>query len=322
MHAYLVTEFGGAEGPRWTSLPDPQPGPRQVLVRVRASGVNFTETRMRSGAYPGLTVPFVIGMEAAGEIEELGPGVTGFQRGDRVFGRAAGTHAEKVVFDVDQLLPLPAALDFVQGAAIAVGWQTAWHALMTLADARPGERVLIEAAGGSVASAALQIARWRGCWVAATASIDFKVARALEAGANVAYNYRRGNLAERVLADTGGRGMQIALMTIGEETATALVNSMAPEGRIVMYGSTAGRQVCFNVNIGLRNLQLQTMNIATSARFLPETMRTFREVALPLFEQGAFKPAVDVVLPIADLAVAHRKLVERQHFGKIVLALD
>jgi tumor protein p53-inducible protein 3 len=321
MHGYLVTEFGGSDALRWTALPDPQPGRRQVLVRVGASGVNFIETRMRSGAYPGQALPFVIGLEAAGVIEELGPDVADFRIGDRVFGRAQGSHAEQALFDLDHLLPLPASLDFVQGAAIPLGWQTAWHALITLADARPGERVLIEAAGGSVASAALQIARWRGCWVAATASTDSKVSRALEAGANAAYNYKRGNLAERVLADTGGRGVNIALMTVGEETVTPLVNSMAPEGRLVMYGSTAGRQVCFNVNIGLRNLQLHTMSIATSARFLPETMQTFRETALPLFERGVFKPAVDVVLPIAELARAHRMIGERQHFGKIVLTV-
>jgi NADPH2:quinone reductase len=111
-------------------------------------------------------------------------------------------------------------------------------------------------------------------------------------------------------------------MTIGEETATALFDSMAAEGRIVMYGSTGGRQVCFSLNIGTRNLQLLSMSISTSARFLPETMRTFREIAVPAFARGEFRAVVDTVLPMRELVRAHAMVDSRTHFGKVVLVND
>jgi len=309
---------------KWVEMPDPVPGPGQLRVAVRASGINFAETRMRAGTYSGQALPFVMGMESAGVVEAVGPGVSAFEPGDRVFGRARGSHATHVLFDVEHTLPLPDALDFVQGAAIPVGWLTAWHALVTVADARRGQRVLIEAVASSVGSAALQIARWRGCWVAGTASRDDKCARALAAGADAdaAYNYKTVDLPTRVDADTAGHGIDVGLMTIGEETATALLDSMAAEGKVVMYGSTGGRQVCFSLNIGVRNLQLLAMSISSSARFLPETMRTFRELALPAFARGEFRAVVDTVLPMRELVRAHGMVDSRAHYGKVVLVND
>ena len=319
---WQVDFFGGPEVMRWGELSTPTPGPGQLRVRVRASGINFAETRMRAGSYSGQALPFVMGMESAGVVEAVGRNVSGFAVGDRVFGRARGSHATHVLFDAVHTLPLPAALDFVQAAAIPVGWLTAWHALVTVAAARAGERVLIEAIASSVGSAALQIAQWQGCWVAGTASRDDKCARALAAGADAAYNYKTMDLPAAVLRDTRGHGIDIGLMTIGEETATALLDSMAAEGRIVMYGSTGGRQVCFSLNIGMRNLQLLAMSISSSARFLPESMKSFREVALPLFAGGRFKAVVDTVLPMSDLVKAHAMVDSRSHYGKIVLVND
>jgi NADPH2:quinone reductase len=321
MHGWWVEQFGGIEAMRWTERPELTPGPGQVLVEVRASGINFAETRMRAGTYGGQTLPFMMGMECAGTVRLLGPGVTGFQIGQRVFGRARGSHATLVLVDAEHLLPLPDALSFEAGAAIPVGWLTAWHALATVAatDTGPGKRVLIEAIASSVGSAALQIARWRGCWVAGTASRDDKCACALAAGANAAYNYKTSDLAQCVHRDTNQLGIDVGLMTIGEETAASLFDSMAHEGHIVMYGSTGGRQVCFNLNIGTRNLRLSAMSISTSARFLRETMRSFREVALPLFANKTLNAVVDTVLPMRELPRAHRMVDERRHFGKVVL---
>jgi NADPH2:quinone reductase len=321
MKGWLVREFGGLEAMQWTELPMPVPGPGQVLVKVHASAVNFAETRMRAGTYSGQELPFVMGMEAAGTVVGLGDGVTGLESGQRVFGRARGSHAEYVVFDAVHLMQLPDRLSFEEGAAIPVGWLTAWHALSTVAEARRGQRVLIEAIASSVGTAALQIARWHGCWVAGTASRDEKVQRALAAGADTAYNYKFEDVAARVLADTAGTGIDIGLMTIGEETAQSLFDAMGQEGHIVMYGSTGGRQVCFNLNIGVRNLRLSSMSISSSPKFLPVTMKSFREVALPLFAEGVFRAAVDAVLPMTALPRAHEMIDERTHFGKVVLAV-
>lgn len=324
MHGWVVKHFGGPEVMQWEALSpaDLEPGPGQLRVRVHASGINFAETRMRAGTYSGQHLPFVMGMESAGVVEAVGTGVKDFRVGDRVFGRARGSHATHVLFDEPHTLRMPDTLDFVEAAAIPVGWLTAWHALMTVTKARVGEKVLIEAIASSVGSAALQIAKWQGCWVAGTASRDDKCARAIAAGADAAYNYKTVDLPALVMRDTDGHGIDVGLMTIGEETAKALFDSMAYEGRIAMYGSTGGRQVCFSLNIGIRNLQLLAMSISSSTRFLPETMRSFRDMALPLFASGRFKAVVDRQLPMASLVEAHAMVDSRTHFGKVVLVND
>jgi NADPH2:quinone reductase len=319
MKGYLVEQFGGPEVMVWQDLPLPEPGRGQMRVKVHASGINFAETRMRAGTYVGQRIPFVMGMEGAGVVDALGDGVEGFEIGQRVFGRARGCHAEYVLFDAAHLMPLPEQLNFVEGAAIPVGWLTAWHALETVAGLEEGQRVLIEAVASSVGSAALQIAKQRGCWVAGTASRDEKLREAAQYGADLMINYKRESVSAQVLAATAGAGIDVGLMTIGEETATELFDSMGMDGKIVMYGSTSGRQVCFSLNIGERNLQLLSMSITSSRKFLTDTMPSFREFALPLFAAGVFKPVVSTTLPITELARAHAMVDERAHFGKIIL---
>ncbi len=319
MYGYRVEAFGGPEVMGWGELGELIPGPRQVLVQVHASGINFAETRMRAGTYGGQQLPFVMGMESAGVVVRCGSDVAEFSEGQRVFGRARGSHAQAVLFDADHLMPLPDQLSFVEGAAIPVGWLTAWHALETVAAVAAGQRVLIEAVASSVGSAALQIAKWRGCWVAGTASQDAKLAVAREWGADAVYNYQTDDLLAAVQRDTGGAGVDVGLMTIGEETAASLLAAMGMDGKVVMYGSTGGRQVCFDLAIGSRNLALLSMSISTSRRFLTHTMPQFREIAIPLFAEGTFKAPVSVVLPMAELARAHQMVDDRQHFGKIIL---
>lgn len=321
MKAVYVKQFGGPDAMELIELPDPVPTANEVLVRVGASGVNFAETRMRAGIYLGQAVPFVMGMESAGEVEAIGEKVTSFNIGDRVFGRARGSHAEKVCFDAEHLMPLPDNLSFEQGAAIPVGWLTAWHALYVVTRLQSHHRVLIEAIASSVGSAALQIAKREGAWVAGTASRDEKVQRALAHGADAAYNYKIEDVAALVARDTQGQGVNLALMTIGQETAEATMAAMGMNGQIVMYGSTSGRSICFDLRIGMRNLQLLSMSISSSPEFITETMPDFRARALPLFASGEFQPVVDCVLPLEQVAEAHRLIDARTHFGKIILSV-
>jgi NADPH2:quinone reductase len=322
MKAVYVREFGPIEVMELVDLPVPTPGPGQVLVRVKASGVNFAETRMRGGEYGGQTVPFVMGMESAGIVEAVAPDVTSFRPGDRVFGRARGSHAEFVVFDAAHLMPLPERLSFEEGAAIPVGWLTAWHGLITLADVQPGQRVLIEGIASSVGSAALQVARWRGAWVAGTASRDEKVAKAREWGANAAYNYLTEDVPTRLRHDTGGHGADVSLLTIGGEQGAKTIAAMGDDGTVLLFGSTGGRTLPLDLNIGGRNLRLLSFSITSSKRFLPETMASFNRVALPLFANGLFKPVIDRVLPLDQVHEAHRLVADRSHFGKIILRVS
>lgn len=322
LFGYNVREFGGPEVMRWEALPEPVAGPDQVVVDVRATGINFAETRMRAGTYSGQPLPFIMGMEGAGIVSSVGGGVCDFQPGDRVFGRARGCHAEQVLFDVEHLMHLPDNLSYIEGAAIPVGWLTAWHALHTVAMAQDTERVLVEAIGGSVGSAAAQIAKQHGCWVAGTASRDDKLERAKVFGADLLINYTQDSISERIREATDGAGVDISLMTIGEATADELLESMGMDGRVIMFGSTGGRDITFGLHIGVLNLQLLSMSISTSPKFIPQTMQTFRARALPLFSDGTFKAVVDTVLPISELVRAHEMIDERKHYGKVILEMN
>ena len=319
MYGFVVDEFGGPEVMLWKRLEDLAPGPEQVLIDVHATGINFAETRMRAGTYSGQPLPFVMGMEGAGVVVALGSDVQGFAVGDRVFGRARGCHAEQVLFDTEHLMPLPDNLSFVEGAAIPVGWLTAWHALHTVAKLQQGERVLVEAIGGSVGSAAAQIAKQHDCWVAGTASRDSKLEAAKVYDPDLLINYVENSVSETIKQATGGEGVDVSLMTIGEATATELLDSMGMDGRVVMFGSTGGRDITFGLHIGVLNLQLQSMSISSSPKFITETMHAFRQQALPLFANGKFKAVVDTVLPIQQLVRSHEMIDERKHFGKVIL---
>lgn len=319
MKGFIVREFGGPENMLWEELPDPVPEAGQVLVDVYASGINFAETRMRAGTYSGQPLPFVMGMEGAGVITALGDCVQGFAVGDRVFGRARGCHAEKVVFDTEHLMHLPDNLSFVEGAAIPVGWLTAWHAIHTVAHTREGERVLVEAIGGSVGSAAAQIAKQHGCWVAGTASRDSKLEKAKAYAPDLLINYNESSISEKIREATQGEGADVSLMTIGDATADELLESMGMDGRVVMFGSTGGRDITFNLRIGILNLQLLSMSISTSPAFMSVTMQDFRDRALPLFADGSFKAVVDTVLPLTEVVRAHEMIDSRNHYGKVIL---
>ncbi|GIR72433.1 MAG: hypothetical protein CM15mP74_36840 [Halieaceae bacterium] len=203
---YRVAAFGGPEVMVWESLDLGELAPGAVRVRVGASGINFAETRMRAGDYSGQELPFVMGMEVAGTIEAVGAGVNGFSEGDRVFGRVRGAHAEVVDCDPDHLMLLPDNLSFAQGAAIPVGWLTAWHALYTVGRMKAGDRILVEAVGGSVGSAALALAKQAGCWAVGTASRDDKLAHATSMGCDAVVNYTRDSVSQQVAALTDGKG--------------------------------------------------------------------------------------------------------------------
>jgi len=321
-NGYRVAAFGGPEVMVWESLDLGELAPGAVRVRVGASGINFAETRMRAGDYSGQELPFVMGMEVAGTVEAVGAGVTGFNEGERVFGRVRGAHAEVVDCDPDHLMLLPDNLSFAQGAAIPVGWLTAWHALYTVGRMKAGDRILVEAVGGSVGSAALALAKQAGCWALGTASRDDKLAQATSMGCDAVVNYTRDSVSEQVAALTDGQGMDIGLMTIGDATADELIDSMGMDGRVVMFGSTGGRDITFNLRIGILNIQLLSMSISTSPAFMTQTMPDFRARALPLFASGELVPVVDSLLPMSELVRAHEMVDERTHFGKVILVND
>lgn len=320
MKAVVVPEWGDPEVMRYQDVPDPRPGPGEVLLRVRAIGVNFADHLLRRGAYgPAKTVPVIPGLEAAGEVVETGPDVVGLQPGDRVFGWVRQSYAEQAVARADRLLPVPPSRSWEEVGGTALVFGTAWHALVLLARLQPGERVLVHAAGSGVGSAAIQVAHRLGGWVVATAGADWKLDRARELGASATVNYQTGDFADAVLRLTDGQGVAVALEGVGRATFAGTVRCLADEGRLVIYGSPSGARVELDTRLAIfRNLTIYGMAITTTPR-LPETIASFRERGLPWLESGELRPIIYRVLPLAEAAEAHRLILSREIFGKVVL---
>ncbi len=202
MRAMVVTEPGGPEVLQMQDVPDPVPGPDDVLIRVQAVGVNFADHLMRIGAYLRQEPPVIPGLEAAGVVEAVGTEVRGLSVGQRVLALGKRTYADLMVAPAWAVMPAPAGIGIEEAAAIPVAFTTAWHALVTCADLRPGERVLVHAAGSGVGSAAIQVAKELGGRVIATAGQDWKLERARELGAEATINYSTQDVAAGIQALT------------------------------------------------------------------------------------------------------------------------
>ena len=349
MKAIRVHEKGDPEVLTYEDAPDPTPGPDEVLIRVRAVGVNFADHLMRIGAYETDPPPFIPGLEAAGTIEALGPGVgtqphvggaDGAQLdfsggvgaepppwgaltvGQPVIAWARRSYAQLAVAPAWAVRPSPEGLPFDQAAAIPVAFGTAWHALVSLAKLQPGERVLIHAVGSGVGSAALLLAKQLGAWVVATAGQDWKLERARTMGADAVVNYESEDVAAEISRHTDGQGVHVALEGVGRATFPASVKSLASGGRLVIYGAPSGPRVELDTRLAInRNLTLFGMSITTSPLF-PSTIDRFARDGLRRLAAGQLNPIVDSVFPLKDAAAAHRRMMDRAQFGKIVLWVD
>jgi NADPH:quinone reductase-like Zn-dependent oxidoreductase len=321
MKAVRVHEKGGPEVLRYENAPDPTPGPGEVLIRVRAVGINFADHLMRIGAYPAGEPPIIPGLEAAGTVDQIGPQVTGVERGQRVMAWARRSYAELTTAPTWAICPVPGNLSFEEAAALPVVFGTAWHALVTCAALQPGEWVLAHAAGSGVGSAAIQLARQLGARVITTAGADWKVQRGLELGAEHGANYTTEDFGEVVRRATDGQGVDVVLEGVGRATFPASVKSLAFGGRLVIYGAPSGPRVELDTREAInRNLTFFGMSITTNPRF-GESIAAFAAEAMPWFESGALKPVIDRVYPLERAGEAHQRLMDREQFGKLVLAV-
>jgi NADPH2:quinone reductase len=319
MKAMYVHQAGFPGELSFEDAPEPSLRDGAVLIRVAAVGVNYGDYLLRLGAYLARAeYPAIPGMEAAGVIEAVGPGVTGLEPGMRVLAWVQRGYAELVVTSAKNVLPIPQGLPFEQAAAIPVAFGTAWHALVTLARVQPGERVLVHAAGSGVGSASHPQAKQRGAGGLATPGQPWKLDRARELGADAVATYDA--VATDIKSLTDGRGVDVVLEGVGKTTFAASVRSMAEGGRLVTYGSPSGPRVELDTLEAIRrNLSLYGMWLGTTAQF-PATMESFKTQALPWFEQGRITPVVDTVYPLRAAAAAHQRMVDRDQFGKLILS--
>jgi NADPH2:quinone reductase len=311
MRAIVLDRFGGPDVLQLRDLADPAPGPGEVLVRVRAAAVNPVDTKVRRyGERYGLAPPITPGYDAAGTVEAVGAGVTGFGAGDAVFYTppltARGTYAELHVAPADGVVRKPDALSFEEAAAIPLVACTAWQALVERAGLRPTETVLIHG-GGGVGHVAVQIAKAAGALVVVSASAAMR--DELETlGADRVVDYRTEDPAAAVHEATGGRGADVVLDTVGRDTLERSIPAIAPRARLVtIVGDAAGA-------FGNAYQQNATLHLVMMHR-----RRATMEAVARLVERGRLRALVADVLPLERAAEAHRRIEAGGVNGKLVL---
>jgi NADPH:quinone reductase-like Zn-dependent oxidoreductase len=340
MKALAFREHGGVEKLKYQDVPDPRIGPGEALVKVRACALNHLDLFVREGL-PGLKLPlpFWSGCDIAGDMVEAGAQVQGVTVGDRVAvnpnitcGRCeyciqgedslcvsygiVGEHthgglAEYVKVDGRNVLKLPDAISYEGAAAFILVNMTAWRMLVTRAELRPGEDLLILGVGGGVSSAAVQIGKLCGARVWVTSSSDEKLGRAKGLGADECVNYAKEDWAKAVLEKTGKRGVDVVLENVGAATWKGSLRVLAKGGRVVTCGATSGPIGETDIRVVFWK-QLKLIGSTMANR------REFNEVMAQLF-RGTLKPVVDRVFPLKEGAEAQRVLAEGKQFGKLVL---
>lgn len=323
MHAITIPEPGGPEALVWAEVPDPVPGEGEVLVDVVSSAVNRADVLQRQGFYnppPGAS-PYP-GLECAGRISAVGPGVTGWSAGDEVCALlAGGGYAEKVAVPAGQLLPVPAGLDLVLAAALPEVTATVWSNVFMVAHLRPTETLLVHGGSSGIGTMAIQLAKAIGAQVAVTAGGPGKLARCAELGADILIDYREQDFVEELGKATDGAGADVILDIIGAKYLERNVQALAVNGRLAIIGLQGGAKGELNLGALLAKRAAVT---ATSLRGRPlaekaSIVAAVREHVWPLIADGVVRPVVDRTLPMQDAAEAHRVMESSAHIGKVLL---
>ncbi|MBI1743188.1 NADPH:quinone reductase [Candidatus Acetothermia bacterium] len=318
MKAIRVREFGGPEVMRLEEIADPQVGPGQVLVKVKAVGVNPVDTYIRSGTYSiKPNVPYTPGSDAAGVIESVGAGVTRVKAGDRVYiaGTITGSYAEKTLCNESQVHPLPPQISFAQGAAINTPYATAYRALFQRAKAVAGETVFVHGASGGVGIAAVQLARAGGLRVIGTAGTEKGRALVMEQGAHHVLDHRVPDYLKQLMTLTEGHGVDVILEMLANVNLGKDLTILAHGGRVVVIGNRG------TIEINPRDTMGRDAAILGMALFnVPERERASIHAALGAgLSNGTLRPVIGQELPLTDAPKAHKAVLEPGAYGKIVL---
>lgn len=324
MKAIRVHEFGGPQALKMEDLPEPKAGPGQVVVRVKAVGVNPVDTYIRSGAYAKvIQPPYTPGSDAAGVVEQAGDGVRHVKQGDRVFITGttspgfSGACAELALSRSPQVHPLPAALSFQQGAAIYIPYGTAFRSLFHRARGQAGETVLVHGASGGVGIASCQIGRAYGFRVIGTAGTEKGRALVLREGAHHALDHKAPDYLEKLSAITDGKGPEIILEMASHLNLAKDLQALAKFGRIVVIGCRGPIEINPRDAMG-RDAAILGMHLANATEAEAASIWSALEAG---FGNGTLKPVVGREFPLKDVAKAHEAVMEPGAYGKIVLTL-
>ena len=328
MLAVRIHEDGGPEVLVLEEVPDAQPAPGEVLVRLRASALNHLDVWIRKGL-PSVPKPRILGADGAGVVAALGAGVTGFELGQpvvinpgveagngsiHVIGEHGdGTNAQLIAVPAANVYPIPGDLSFEEAAAFPLVFETAYRMLVTRAKLQPDEWVLLWGIGSGVSTAGLAIAKALGARTIVTSSSDAKLARAAGLGADATVNHRDGDVKAAVLEATGGRGADVVVEHVGEATWRTSLDVAAREGRIAVCGATSGPNPPAALHrVWWKQLTILGSTMGTRADF---------EGAYSLIAAGRARPVVDEVVPLEQIQAAHARLEAGEQLGKIVLAI-
>ena len=340
MKAIAIRDHGGLDKLRYDEVPTPEPGPGEVLVRVRAAGANHFDHDIREGV-SGIKhrMPHVLGIEGVGEVAKLGPGVAGPQVGERVAIYAVrfcghchvclaglegicvnrrlmgvqvwGCFADYALCAADQLIPLADNVSFETAAASVICYGTAWHMAVTLGAVEAGQTVLVNAAGSGVGMSAIQVAKLHGARVIASAGSDAKLAKARELGADETINYRTQKIGAECLRLTNGRGVDLVIESVGGEVLQQSIEALAFNGSLITCGAHAGETVPVNmIEFFRKHIRLQGSHYASRR----EVQRVFE-----LLAAGKLKPVIHSVYPLKDYAKVAALVANRDFFGKMIL---
>ena len=337
MRAIWITKAGGPEALELRETADPEPGPGRVRIRVRAAGLNFADVMAAQGLYPDAPkLPCVVGYEAAGVVDALGAETEGRAVGERVLALTHfGGHADVVCVPAEQVFGIPDGMSFEEAAAIPVNYITAYHMLFRVANVRPGEAVLVHMAAGGVGMAVLQLCRTvDGLVVFGTASAAKHGALRAE-GCTHPIDYHTADYAAEIRRLTGGDGVDVILDPLGGKDWRKGLKLLRPCGRLVAFGfaNLASGQRRRPAHVAaqvagiplLTPLQLMNHNRTVSGVNIGHlwgeiaVLRGELQAVLALWDAGSIKPHIDAVYPFAEAAAAHRRILQRQNVGKVLL---
>ena len=320
MKAVRFHETGPADVLKYEDVSQPSIGADDILVRTVASGVNFIDTYQRSGAYP-VTLPFIAGQEAAGEIVEVGNGIDDLSPGDRiVFDQMGGGYAELAAVSRRRAIKLPDGIGFDVAAAVCLQGMTAHFLTHSCYPLNSGDTCLIHAAAGGVGLLLIQMAKKRGARVIGTVSNEEKAVLARNAGADEIIIYTQEEFAPKVREMTDGKGVQVVYDSVGKDTFDGSISALAPRGYLVLFGQSSGR---------VAPVDPQTLNANGSLFLTRPTLANYRDFpdevgwrSGDLFRwilQGDLSVRIGAQFPLAEAAEAHRQLENRQTTGKVLL---
>jgi tumor protein p53-inducible protein 3 len=307
----------------WEDVPDITYGPDEVLVEVRAAGVNRADLLQARGGYaPPPGASDIMGLEIAGDIVATGVAVDSWKPGDRICALLpGGGYASLAAVPAGMLLRLPDAWDYVTGAAVPEAWYTAFVNLFMEGELRRGERLVIHAGGSGVGTAAIQLAREAGAEIFVTAGQETKLARGLELGARAAVNYKQRNFAEAFREETGGEGVDVILDPVGADNFERNLGLLRSNGRLVQIGLLSGAKTALDLGLVLGK-SLRIVGSRLRPRPLAEKIAITRRFAVevwPLLLSGEVEPVIDSVFSMEDAGAAHDYVRQDRNLGKVIL---